>query len=524
MLSLLIVDDEVIIADGLYQMLQEAFQDQLVVRRCYSASQAQRMMEDIRIDVLMTDIEMPDGSGLELHQWVRSRWPLVRVIYLTGYSDFDYARRALNQNALAYVLKSEGDPVIIETVQRAIQAIKEEEASLVQMVKEEHRHAGRIHQLIYHAMHGGSVSLEQFQIALAEQEVPLSASSPVMVGYCYSEEPDFHLAQAMGLVERLMGQFFPLLMTGMTSRAFLLICQSSWPECRQLLCGMIENAQAILEKHNGLMTVCLMDAPVPWDQLSEAGESLLEQLSRRNPVPGELLLIPHDASAPSAQMPDFGEEWFGMMDSLHRLNELLMTGQRDLYFEEEKSLFSRVAWQQSGRQANTVADTMAASLLHCAETLPLSDRLNEEMDHVRGICSLQDMSQAPERLHRLAELLFDVRGLHQSRRQRQLISSVNDYIASHMDGDLSLITIADAVHFHPVYLSRIYKEYAGVSLSDYIANQRLSTACQLLRTTQTQISSIAKSTGFTSSNYFSRWFRKRIGLTPQEYRDKENPS
>ena len=89
-----------------------------------------------------------------------------------------------------------------------------------------------------------------------------------------------------------------------------------------------------------------------------------------------------------------------------------------------------------------------------------------------------------------------------------------------MDGELSLITIADAVHFHPVYLSRIYKETSGMSLSDYIANQRLSAACSMLRSSQLQISAIARATGFTSSNYFSRWFRKRVGITPQEYRDK----
>ena len=117
-------------------------------------------------------------------------------------------------------------------------------------------------------------------------------------------------------------------------------------------------------------------------------------------------------------------------------------------------------------------------------------------------------------------MLFEIRGQNKSNRQMQLINRVNEYVSEHMDGDLSLVAIADAVHFHPVYLSRIYKENAGVSLSDYIANQRLNTACMLLRTSQTQISAIAKSTGFTSSNYFSRWFRKRIGLTPQEYRDK----
>ena len=104
--SLLIVDDEVIIADGLYHMLQEVFQDRLEVRRCYSCDEACAVLNRNRVDILLTDIEMPGASGLELHRMVRERWPMTRVIYLTGYSDFDYARRALKQRAFAYVLKS----------------------------------------------------------------------------------------------------------------------------------------------------------------------------------------------------------------------------------------------------------------------------------------------------------------------------------------------------------------------------------------------------------------------------------
>ena len=126
MLSLLVVDDEIIIADGLYLMLQETFQDQLIVRRCYSFHEARSIMETVRVDILMTDIEMPDVSGLVLHDWVRNRWPMVRVIYLTGYSDFEYARQALQKKALAYVLKSEGDPVIVSAVEKAIDSIREE--------------------------------------------------------------------------------------------------------------------------------------------------------------------------------------------------------------------------------------------------------------------------------------------------------------------------------------------------------------------------------------------------------------
>ena len=518
MLSLLVVDDEMIIAEGLYQMLQETFQDQLVVRRCYSVHEAQRIPETCRVDILMTDIEMPDISGLELHEWVRNRWPMVRVIYLTGYSDFDYARRALSQNAMAYVLKSEGDPVIVEAVQRAIQSVREERTTLLRLVQQEKNPSGRIHQLIYHAMHGGSVTTQQFRMALEEQQLKLSVDKPVLLGYCYSEDPGFHTAQAMSLVHRLAGEQFPLLLTEMTSRAFLLICQAEKHDHRYVLQGLMENAQQILEKQNDWMTVCLLDQPVRWEGLMQAGELLLDQVNRTSPVRGELLVVENPVDVSATQLPALGEEWSETLDCLRRLNEYLLTGQKDLYFEEEKHLWLAADSKASSRQARAICSALSMSLLHCAASLPQSEPLVAQMDKLRSI-HIEPRLAAVE-MHRLAEMLFELRGQNKNNRQVQLIARVNEYVAEHMDGDLSLVAIADAVHFHPVYLSRIYKENAGISLSDYIANQRLNTACLLLRTSQTQISAIARTTGFTSSNYFSRWFRKRIGLTPQEYRDK----
>lgn len=120
MRTLLIVDDEVMIADGLHAMLAEAFKERLRVLRCYSAAQAMEVAEREPVSILLTDINMPDASGLELHRVFTEKQPDCRVIYLTGYSDFEYARKALDQHAFAYVLKGEGDDFLISTVERAM--------------------------------------------------------------------------------------------------------------------------------------------------------------------------------------------------------------------------------------------------------------------------------------------------------------------------------------------------------------------------------------------------------------------
>ena len=86
-------------------MLSRETDGEAQVQACYSGAEALEIMKEQRMDVLMTDINMPDFSGLELHNRMTALQPDCRVIYLTGYSEFEYARQALDQHAFAYVLK-----------------------------------------------------------------------------------------------------------------------------------------------------------------------------------------------------------------------------------------------------------------------------------------------------------------------------------------------------------------------------------------------------------------------------------
>ena len=124
MRTLLIVDDELLIAEGLRSMLAEAFDGRLEVACRYSASEALQEAEKHPIDILLTDINMPGMSGLDLHRSLLEVCPGCLVIYLTGYSDFEYARTALDQRAFAYILKGEGDDIVISTVERALERIE----------------------------------------------------------------------------------------------------------------------------------------------------------------------------------------------------------------------------------------------------------------------------------------------------------------------------------------------------------------------------------------------------------------
>ncbi len=102
-----------------------------------------------------------------------------------------------------------------------------------------------------------------------------------------------------------------------------------------------------------------------------------------------------------------------------------------------------------------------------------------------------------------------------------LIESVNSYINDHISQNITLSEIAQHVYINPSYLSRIYKKLSGMNLFDYISWARIEKAKSLLSDDNSCIADIAVSVGFNSISYFSSVFKKKVGVSPMEYKKRE---
>ncbi len=101
-----------------------------------------------------------------------------------------------------------------------------------------------------------------------------------------------------------------------------------------------------------------------------------------------------------------------------------------------------------------------------------------------------------------------------------VVQQVQRYIIKNIDQDLSRDMIANHVFLNPDYLSRILKKETGYSVSDYVVNERMKLAKELLTETSIPVSTIAASVGHTNFSHFARIFKKHAGLGPTEYRNQ----
>ena len=115
--------------------------------------------------------------------------------------------------------------------------------------------------------------------------------------------------------------------------------------------------------------------------------------------------------------------------------------------------------------------------------------------------------------------LFECSRKSNRRDMENIIKFVEGYADNHPGEDLSLSRFAEMLHFHPFYLSRLFKRISGIPLSDFIINIRLKKARELLVGTNKKVVEIASELGFGTSSYFTRVFKQNFGKTPQEYRN-----
>lgn len=123
---LLIVDDMPIIVNDMADMFAEEEQLELEIFRAFSPHEAIGIMNNQKIDIVLSDIRMPGLSGFDLIKEIHIRWPRCKVIFLTSYHDFQYVKEAISLGGFEYILKTEGDDAIIQAVRKAIQALQDE--------------------------------------------------------------------------------------------------------------------------------------------------------------------------------------------------------------------------------------------------------------------------------------------------------------------------------------------------------------------------------------------------------------
>ncbi|MBP1990752.1 response regulator [Paenibacillus eucommiae] len=539
MYRLLIVDDEAFIVDGLANFFTEYEGLELEIYTAYSADEALEWLRRTQIDIVLSDIRMPGMSGFELQQQIMQLWPLCKVIFLTGFNDFQYVQTALRQASVDYILKTEENETIVQAVKKAVLSLESqfEMERLLQEARSQRQTAMPLLQKEFLIdLLQGEVREPALAQHIYELQLPVDAGLPVLLLLGRIDDWDKRNQRAdqsllLYAVQNISNEYLSpasrlICVTYDRSRLAWLIQPSGdadWERTVRYVTGMMEKIQMACRSFLKLtVSLLVAQSPVPWQQCAEKFQTLQSLFYMDYGMRHELLLR-EGALGPKSQQQIANVTGRLTLNKLSLLETYLETGQK----EQFHSLFSQLLKLVPAAGDESAGVRMQFYYMVIAIYFSRLNRLESlaefatRFDSAR-LTRLEDYrswDEAMESLLSIAGFLFDQKQDQLAEREQEIVNIIKMYIEKNMSGDLSLTRIGEVVGFNPSYLSRLYKQLTGEGLSEYIVEVRLAKAKELLQQQHPKVQDISEALGFDSATYFGRFFRKLTNMTPTEYRE-----
>ncbi len=514
-MRLLIVDDDRAIVSAVQASLDWTGIGIEEVRTAYSAEQAKRVLESEEIDIVVSDIEMPGESGLELLEWVREKQLACAFLLLTCHERFDYAARAIHLGAVDYLSKPFDPAVMALSLQRTVEGLQKQRAEIWHA-----RNPRQTEISFWLSLFSGLGSLSEDDL---REEIRIKG---------LNIDPDCPGILAVIRASEFEGAEREL-------QEGLLLYGLDHTVSRHVF-GMTENSRVIHRRDgDGIWQVLVTVQPDLQERLEAAAEEV--QTTFHTQMTGCLLALDRLSSAPErvTEGKRLIREHVGYYGQFFTEDACRLSPREDAILDEEAlaecldrrdraAVLNKVKEAVHSRQTMGSLKEHDLYLMHHELMLAVYTFLAR---HGRSAVALateetvreleKHASRSPMDLLRYAAYLTEAAFARDIvTGEESLMDQVEAYLHAHFREDVDRDQLAAQFHLAPDYLTKLYKKEKGRTFKDVIRTYRVDYACALLRETDERVGDIAQAAGYDNFSYFSAVFKKETGRTPQEYRNE----
>lgn len=511
MFRVFVVDDEEIIRAGIRNTLEKAAGQFRFEGEAPDGEMALPVLLEVKPDILITDVRMPFMDGLELAALVRRAMPWVRIIFLSGHDEFEYAQRAVSLQADAYILKPVDSHKLMQVLEQTAERILEEQRMLRAAEqhtqrREDEREILRRH-FLGELVTGG---LSAAQAAAGAQEWGLSLTARqylVCQTVCGAEHA--LRRQICAVAERLFdGQEDILWAFEGSDRLVWLLLGETEDGVRERAYTLAQNLRHELRRV--LEIDCCIGIGGTADRLSGLARSY-------------------------RQARQTAEELRGMAGGIVGYGDLAAAGEPrrfDLRANtplEEKLRHARLTDIPAllDTYFGGVAEDDVQSVLYryylLMDLVVTAVRMDHETDSTpdpqQVLLAAGDLARTRAYAAELLRQTIGRCAVSGKVRYGAEIRRAQEYIAAHYsEEELSLHVVAAEVGFSPNHFSTVFSQETGETFVGYLTRVRIDASKEKLRNERERISDIAFDVGYRDPNYFSYIFKKHTGLSPRDYR------
>jgi len=484
--------------------------------------------------IVLMDINIPIKNGIETSKEIRERYPYTKIIILTGYGEFQYAKEAIKLGVFRYLLK----PIDMEELRDALECAKREiqnEIAIMEYVQkaEYSAYSAAKAEFLNRLLTGEKLpaderetrrSLEKFHIPLLPEPLIVTLISIDHLKKRFPEKREWGLRTfvVQNVVQEIVGGSAP-------SAVFhgpddLVAVISNAASAREVV-AREEPIRSFLKRHFDItVTMAVGSVRRGYANICRSYQDALRAIKRRFTLGLNQTILSDELSAE--------EERFGPADPFFdekRKQEWLMDlrlGQFGRLEGKIRSFFGELKRCHVTKDAALfhLIEVVGLVLAFCREqnfsASALMPDAEEFMDSLRLQETIGEMEEQVIHLYRqAANLCLENRQSPTAR----IAERAREYICqNYANPDLSLTETAERLYVSPYYLTKVLKKELNMSFSECVNEQRMVAAKQLMdEHPSVPLSQIAEWVGFRDPYYFSKCFKKRYGITPTRYMERK---
>ncbi|SEB53602.1 response regulator [Paenibacillus sp. GP183] len=532
-MNLLIVEDEVRLRNALANNIPWDKYGIEVVGQAGSGTEALRLIDRKKPEIILLDLQMPEMDGLTLARQLRQADPFLKIIVLSGHDDFAYAQAALELGVMKYLLKPAGDEDILNTVLEAAERLKSEleqrhnedelkqkwELHLPYLVneffqgwlngkyvpweieqksrdlqldlqnddqyavavvdmdplsKDETRFSRRDVSLLQFSL--GSIVKESLSTSPCWVSTDFAGCTVVVFRLVGDEMPNVALQKINAMTQKLLFSVQSILK--LSASAGISGTTGGWEDMNKLY------MQAVRALQNRI--VLGHDLAIPYRE--EQGREPVLTLQPNLEKALEIALETGDEDKASETLTTL---WDGGMEKAESVEEM---HEHILYFE---SLFVRMIQKQGW---------------------PVREVAGEDYVYFHNLRELTAKEQILFWLQRIIRSYLAYANQRRKSTSHGMIKTILTLVENEIDQEMTLHAVADRLYVNSSYLSRLFKQETGKAFSTYVLERKMERAKAILQE-GSRVYDAAAAVGYRDVSYFTRVFRKYWGVTPGEVRN-----
>lgn len=534
MIKVIIVDDSVVELNGLIKCVDWKEIGLEIIGTAMHGVEALELINDLSPDIVISDIRMPVMDGIELAEQIHNRFGHTRVVFLSAYEDFGYAKKGIELGVDDYIMK----PVRVSELKKKLVKVVEECKKHVKIIEEQER----IKRLLNKSM---PLLRDRFMLNLVENKNNSDESLSEGLAFLEYEaniEADYQVVvirietnHRVDYEERLFGQYmvaeqlkdcaslnlYHLMPMGEDHIVMVLeVDQSAYDgnAVDELFVSMAKKIKAekklSLIFFSGRMVESLQKIS---DSYTDARDMEAYRLSLVDSVVNHF----KDFKEISKGTSNESIKQFGQLDE--SISMLIVKGDKKsvngilkIFFDEHIGKGIGLTNQAVMNMAYYVYSSYIKTLSRMNYNIyPLIE--NDEISIVKSFNEIEEVWQW---LGALIRKGIDSIGEEKTSKNHYIAKQMHDYIQNHYSEEITLVSIAEVLFLSPNYLGAIFKEQFEVGFLEYLIMHRMKKATELLKIYDKKVYEVAEEVGYNNVSYFSAKFKKHYGMTPKEYREK----